>query len=147
MFEQMEFADAITPALTKTKVYVTGGFKTAGAMVHALKTVDGVGLARPVCQEPRLCKDILAGRVSGAIKMQMDEDDFGLTNVAAGTQIRQIGKDQEPIDLSKTENLEAFKKDMGAWFQGLSQDTKMEEYGFIDLETAQAAPYGVAATA
>ncbi|KAM0703466.1 hypothetical protein Q7P35_009405 [Cladosporium inversicolor] len=143
----LEFADAITPQLKKTKVYVTGGFKTAGAMVSALKTVDGVGLARPVCQEPRLCKDILAGRVSGAIKMQMDEDDFGMTNVAAGTQIRQIGKDQEPIDLSKTENLEAFKKDMGAWFQSLSQDTKMEKYGYIDLETAQAAPYGVAATA
>lgn len=143
----LEFADAITPQLKKTKVYVTGGFKTAGAMVKALQTVDGVGLARPVCQEPRLCKDILAGRVQGAIKMQMDEDDFGMTNVAAGTQIRQIGKDQEPIDLSKTENLEAFKKDMGAWFQGLSQDTKMEKYGFIDLETAQAAPYGVAATA
>ena len=143
----MEFADAITPQLSKTKVYVTGGFKTAGAMVKALQTVDGVGLARPVCQEPRLCKDILAGRVQGAIKMQMDDNDFGITNVAAGTQIRQIGKDQEPIDLSRTENLEAFKKDMGAWFQGLSQDTKMEKYGYIDLETAQAAPYGVAATA
>lgn len=95
----------------------------------------------------RLCKDILAGRVLGAIKMQMDEDNFGLTNVAAGAQMRQIGKDQEPIDLSKTENLEAFKKDMGTWFQGLSQDAKMEKYGFIDLESAQAAPYGAPAAA
>ncbi|KAM0721123.1 hypothetical protein Q7P37_003409 [Cladosporium fusiforme] len=141
----LDFADTITPALTKTKVYVTGGFKTVGAMVRALDTVDGVGLARPVCQEPRLCKDILSGRVNGAIQMQMDDNDFGITNVAAGTQIRQMGKDQEPIDLSKAENLEAFKKDMGTWFQGLSQDTKLEKYGYIDLETAQAAPYGVVA--
>lgn len=124
---------------------MTGGFKTVGAMVRALDTVDGVGLARPVCQEPRLCKDILSGRVNGAIQMQMDDNDFGITNVAAGTQIRQMGKDQEPIDLSKVENLEAFKKDMGTWFQGLSQDTKLEKYGYIDLETAQAAPYGVVA--
>jgi hypothetical protein len=75
--------------------------------------------------------------------MQMDDNDFGITNVAAGTQIRQIGKDQEPIDLSKKENFEAFQKDMGVWFQGLSSDTKLEKYGYIDLETAQAAPYGV----
>lgn len=126
-------------------MYVTGGFKTVGAMVHALNTVDGVGLARPVCQEPRLCKDILSGRVTGAIQMQMDDNDFGITNVAAGTQIRQMGKDQEPIDLSKSENLEAFKKDMGTWFQGLSTDEKLEKYGYIDLETAQAVPYGVVA--
>lgn len=139
----LEFAETICPVLSKTKVYVTGGFKTVGAMVNALKTVDGIGLARPVCQEPRLCKDILAGRVTGAIKMQMDDNDFGITNVAAGTQIRQIGKDQEPIDLSKPENFEAFQKDMGVWFQGLSQDTKLEKYGYIDLETAQSAPYGV----
>lgn len=116
-----------------------------GAMVHALNTVDGVGLARPVCQEPRLCKDILSGRVTGAIQMQMDDNDFGITNVAAGTQIRQMGKDQEPIDLSKSKNLEAFKKDMGTWFQGLSTDEKLEKYGYIDLETAQAVPYGVVA--
>lgn len=124
---------------------MTGGFKTVGAMVHALNTVDGVGLARPVCQEPRLCKDILSGRVTGAIQMQMDDNDFGITNVAAGTQIRQMGKDQEPIDLSKSKNLEAFKKDMGTWFQGLSTDEKLEKYGYIDLETAQAVPYGVVA--
>lgn len=139
----LDFAEQITPALSKTKVYVTGGFKTAGAMVEALKSVDGVGLARPVCQEPRLCADILSGRVSGAIQMLMDDNDFGITNVAAGTQIRQMGKDQEPIDLSKEENMEAFKKDMGTWFQGMSADTKMEKYGYIDLETAQATPYGV----
>lgn len=40
----IEFADLIAPGLKKTKVYVTGGFKTVGAMISALGTVDGVGL-------------------------------------------------------------------------------------------------------
>lgn len=87
----LEFAEQIVPALTKTKTYVTGGFKTVGAMVSALDTVDGVGLARPVCQEPSLAKDILDGKVKGAIEQKLDQDNFGITNVAAGTQIRQVG--------------------------------------------------------
>ena len=106
----LDFAETIVPALTKTKTFITGGFKTVGAMVKALDTVDGVGLARPVCQEPRLCADILSGKVKGAIKQRLDESNFGITNVAAGSQIRMIGKDQEPIDLSREENEEAFMK-------------------------------------
>jgi len=86
----LEFAELIGPALSKTKVYVTGGFKSAGAMVHALESVDGIGLARPVCQEPRLCKDIVNGKVKAAIKMRLDDDNFGLTNVAAGKLCKDI---------------------------------------------------------
>ena len=82
----LDFAEAIVPALKKSKTYITGGFKTVGAIVKALDTVDGVGLARPVCQEFRLCKDILDGKVKGAIQQRLDPNDFGLTNVAAGTQ-------------------------------------------------------------
>jgi len=82
-------------------------------MDKALDVVDGVGLARPLCQEPRLCADILSGKVTGAIKQRPDENNFGITNVAAGTQIRQLGKDQEPIDLSQPDNEKAFMEDMG----------------------------------
>jgi len=46
----LDFAEVIVPSLKQTKTYITGGFKTVGAMVNALNTVDGVGLARPVCQ-------------------------------------------------------------------------------------------------
>jgi 2,4-dienoyl-CoA reductase-like NADH-dependent reductase (Old Yellow Enzyme family) len=52
----IEFAEKITPGLNNTKSYVTGGLKTIGAMVAALKHVDGVGLARAVCQEPHCPK-------------------------------------------------------------------------------------------
>lgn len=140
----LDFAETIVPALTKTKTYITGGFKTVGAMVNALNTVDGVGLARPVCQEPRLCADILSGKVKGAIKQRLDENNFGLTNVAAGSQIRMIGKDQEPIDLSKEEYEQAFMKDMGNWSDLMAHDTGMYSFGYIDFKSIEPHPYGVA---
>ena len=132
----LDFAEAITPGLHHTRTYITGGFKTSGAMVHALKTVDGVGLARPACQEPRLPEDILSGRVHGAIKQKIDQDNFGLTNIAAGTQIRQIGKDEEPIDLSDEEQVAAFQKDMNTWMEKMGADSSGSAYGYVDLSTA-----------
>lgn len=140
----LDFAETIAPALTKTKTYITGGFKTVGAMVNALGTMDGVGLARPLCQEPRLCADILNGKVRGAIKQRLDESNFGLMVVAAGSQIRMIGKDQEPIDLSKEEYEQAFMKDMGHWTDLTAHDTGMYSYGFIDIESIKPHSYGVA---
>ncbi|KAL8997399.1 MAG: hypothetical protein Q9169_003330 [Polycauliona sp. 2 TL-2023] len=139
----LEFAELIVPALTSTKTYITGGFKTVGAMINALNTVDGIGLARPVCQEPRLCADILSGKVKGAIKQRLDESNFGITNVAAGSQIRMIGRDQEPIDLSKEEHEEAFQKDMGDWTSKMAHDTGMYSFGYVDIESVKANPYGV----
>jgi len=140
----IEFAEEIVKPLTKTKTYITGGLKTVGAMVKALDTVDGVGLARPACQEPHLPKDILEGKVTGAIRLKLDEGDFGTQIVAAGTQIKQLGKDQEPIDLSDEKNVEAFKKDMQAWGKKMGEDAELKEYGFVDLSQV-AQPYGVAA--
>jgi 2,4-dienoyl-CoA reductase-like NADH-dependent reductase (Old Yellow Enzyme family) len=141
----LDFAEEIVKPLTKTKTYITGGFKTVGAMVKALDTVDGVGLARPVCQEFHLPKDILEGKVTGAIEQKLDQNDFGLTNVAAGTQIRQVGKDQEPIDLSDQKNVDAFMNDMQTWGQKLGGDKEMNEYGYVDLSQA-AKPYGTTAS-
>jgi hypothetical protein len=108
-----KFAEAILPGLRKTKTYVTGGLRIVGAMAEALKTADGVGFVRPACQEFHFHKDILDGKITGAIDQKLDQNNFGLTNVAAGTQIRQVGNDEKPIDLSKKENMEAFLKDMG----------------------------------
>lgn len=133
----IEFAERIVPALKQTKVHVTGGFKTAGAMVKALDTVDGLGLARPLCQEPRLCRDILSGKVKGAIEQKFDPNDVWDSNLAAGSHIRQIGKDHEPIDLSKEENVVAFRKDVAEWMKG------QRIYGFADL-TGPVVPYGSA---
>jgi 2,4-dienoyl-CoA reductase-like NADH-dependent reductase (Old Yellow Enzyme family) len=141
----IEFAEKITPSLSKTRTYVTGGFKTAAAMVDALNTVDGVGLARPVCLEPELPRQIISGEVHAAIDQLTDDNDFGATNVAAGTQIRQLGKDQQPIDLSVKENMEAFQKDVGTWSKGFEEDKEGNKYGFVDIESIPSVPYGGAA--
>lgn len=141
----LEFAEKITPSLTKTKTYVTGGFKTAAAMADALGTVDGVGLARPVTLEPELPRQILSGEVNAAIEQLTDDNDFGATNVAAGTQIRQLGKDQQPIDLSDQKNYEAFQKDVGTWSKGFEEDKDGSKYGYVDINSIEAMPYGTAA--
>lgn len=138
----LEFAENIVKPLSKTKTYITGGFKTVSGMVNALDVVDGVGMARPTCQEFHISKDMLEGKIDGAVKLQLDDNDFGLTNVAAGTQIRQVGKDQEPIDLSKKENVDAFMKDMQSWGEKLGNDKEGKEYGYIDLSHA-GNPYGM----
>lgn len=140
----LEFAEEIVPALKKTKVYVTGGFKTVAAMVGALKTVDGVGLGRAATQEPRLPNDILEGKVNGVVEQLFDANNFGLTNVVAGTQILQIGEGKEPMDGSKQQNVEGFQQDMGAWMQAM-QASKLEKTGFVPLNKVPQVPYGTAA--
>lgn len=82
----LDFADMIVPRLKKTKAYVVGGLRTASAMVKALDSVHGVSLARPVAHETDLPKKILQGKAKSAIQYKLDEQDFGVTNVAAGTQ-------------------------------------------------------------
>jgi len=139
----LDFADEIVKPLTKTKTYIVGGLKTVGAMVKALDVVDGVAIARPACAEPHLPKDMLEGKVDAAMKLQLDDNDFGATNVAAGTQIRQIGKDQEPIDLTDEKNVQGFFKDVEAWQGKLGGDKELKEFGYVDLSQA-ARPYGMA---
>ena len=50
----IEFAEMIRPLLKKTKVYVTGGFRTASGMVQAVQdgACDGIGIGRPLGAEP-----------------------------------------------------------------------------------------------
>lgn len=82
----LEFADMIMPNLKKTKAYVVGGLRTVSGMVKALDTVHGVSLARPVTHEFDLPKKMLEGKVQSAIQYKLDENNFGPTNIAAGTQ-------------------------------------------------------------
>ncbi|KAJ4185306.1 hypothetical protein NW767_012952 [Fusarium falciforme] len=140
----LEFAESIVPRLKQTKVFVTGGFRTVSAMVKALDVVDGVGLARPLCAEPNLPKDILEGRVNtGAVVLKINNQDYGLTETAAGTQIRQLGRNQCPMDLTNDEVVEAFQKSTEKWEKALEADgDKMEVYGYVDLEGVELAPMG-----
>ncbi|KAH7124898.1 hypothetical protein B0J13DRAFT_679854 [Dactylonectria estremocensis] len=140
----LEFAEAIMPKLTKTKVFVTGGLRTVNAMVKALDVVDGIGLARPLCAEPNLPKDILEGRVkTGAVILKIDNQDYGLTETVAGTQIRQLGRNQAPMDLTRDDVVEAFNRSTKKWEKALEEDgDKLEVYGFVDLEGVELPPMG-----
>ncbi|KAK9251920.1 hypothetical protein V1507DRAFT_482000 [Lipomyces tetrasporus] len=125
----LEFADMIVPALQKTKTYITGGFKTLSGMLDVLKTVDAV------TQEFSLAKDMLNGSISAAINQKVHQDDFALTNTIAGSQIRQVGKGQEPIDMSREENVQTFLEAMRTWAQRMEEDAQaMKLYGYVDLD-------------
>lgn len=82
----LDFADKIIPELSKTKAYVTGGLRTVKAMVDALDTVHGVGLGRPATHEFDLAAKILSGEANSAIDYLLDEQNFGVTNIASGAQ-------------------------------------------------------------
>ncbi|KAH8802409.1 hypothetical protein F5884DRAFT_903102 [Xylogone sp. PMI_703] len=124
------FAELIRPLLKETRSYVTGGFQTVGGMVNALRFVDGVGIARAACQEPNLPRDILTRKATGVIKQKLDQDDFMITSLAAGTQLEQIAHGFNPIDFSVQSNVDAFLQDMGKWFQNLQADSEQNMQGF-----------------
>ena len=143
----LEFADLVVPGLgpapRKTKVYITGGLRTVGAMVKALDVVDGVGLGRPAAQEPRIANDILEGRVSGAIRPVNAVEDVSMGLAVAGVQIGQVGRGEEPFDTSDEKAVESYLQDLKKWGADLAADgDKLEKYGFPTL-TAEQRPYGV----
>lgn len=82
----LEFADSIVPRLSKTKAYVVGGLRTVAAMVEALDTVHGISLGRPATNEFDFPKRVLQQGVKSAVDIKFDEQDFGTTNLTAGTQ-------------------------------------------------------------
>lgn len=92
----IEFAEMIRPHLKQTKVYVTGGFRTASGMVRAVEggACDGVGIGRPLSAEPYLCKEILEGKVKGAMENFMP---LPQNTQASGTQLHQIGLGHKAI--------------------------------------------------
>ncbi|TDZ60910.1 NADH-dependent flavin oxidoreductase nadA [Colletotrichum trifolii] len=138
----LEFAEQIIPRLNKTKVYVTGGLRTTAAMVKAVQTVHGVGLARPVCNEFDLPKKMINGEVNSSIQTLFGEQSFGLTNVLAGTQMRLVGKDKEPLDVSQEKYKEVFEKSMEKWSAKMADNSDNSEYGFIDVEGVKLEPFG-----
>ncbi|KAK4452509.1 hypothetical protein QBC34DRAFT_26428 [Podospora aff. communis PSN243] len=138
----LEFADMIVPQLTKTRAYVTGGLRTVSGMVRALETVHGVGLARPVCHEFDLPKRILSGEAQGAIDYLLDDQDYLLTDVAAGTQVKIVGYDKAPLDMTQQSIVDSFNKSMAAWFQQLTTDTTNSFYGWVDVDEELLQPYG-----
>ncbi|GFP59625.1 NADH-dependent flavin oxidoreductase nadA [Trichoderma asperellum] len=131
----LEFAELIIPHLKKTKVYVTGGLRSAAGMVKALNSVDGVGLGRPAAYEPALPQRILDGAADGAVQPFFDENDTGLGLLAAKTEMKLVGLGHEPLDLSREDHQKVFSAALSKWSGRL---------GPLDIEDFDFQPYGTA---
>ncbi|QRV93333.1 NADH:flavin oxidoreductase/NADH oxidase [Ceratobasidium sp. AG-Ba] len=115
-----EFAEKITPSLTKTVPYVTGGFRTAAGMAEAIRSGScaGVGIARPACSDPYLPAEIIAGKAAGSTEVKLPANDFAILSMAAGAQMEALGRDEPVFDLSDpkvvrrfNEAAQAYRKD------------------------------------
>ncbi|EKJ73732.1 hypothetical protein FPSE_06078 [Fusarium pseudograminearum CS3096] len=140
----LEFAETIIPELKKTKAYVTGGLRTVHAMVEALKTVHGIGLARPTTNEFDLPAKLIKGDANAAIDTLLDEQNFGITNVAAGTQIRLVGKNKQPLDLSREDHKKVFEESMQKWGEAMANNEDKSKFGYVDVEGTKLEPFGAA---
>lgn len=139
----LTFAEKIAPTLSTTKVYLTGGFRSVAGMRHAFDntSIDGIGIGRPLCQEPLLLRLILSGRVAEAASTPLDDAEFVIATVAAGTQIRQLGFDQQPLDLSVPADLEVLQRDSKRWFERVKGDKEGRMVGFVDVVSKVGVPY------
>ncbi|KAF8710231.1 Oxidoreductase, partial [Rhizoctonia solani] len=110
----IEFSEKLRRQLTKTKVVLTGGFKTAGGMAQAIDdgACDFVGLARTTAAEPRIGASILATRTTRA-RPTLIPDHIGLQTGAAFVQIKDIGEGREATDFSKPEEATKFLTALG----------------------------------
>ncbi|KPM39111.1 hypothetical protein AK830_g7462 [Neonectria ditissima] len=130
----IEFAEVVVASRKTIRAYITGGLRSAAAMVAALDVVDGVGIAKPAAQEPGIGRDMIQGKVTGALKpVDSLESSFPVHSVAVGTHIRQLGKGQVPFDTTNEVVVQGFLKDMQQWFQALQADTNLELCGYPDL--------------
>lgn len=122
----LKFAEVIRPALSKTKVYVTGGFRTGKAMVEAIQTnaTDGIGLARPTTAELTLCKDLIANKIHACSKPALDEGDFGATSNLSGAQMGQIARGEKILDASDKEAADDFLAKVGEFMKKMGDDIK-----------------------
>lgn len=90
------------------------------AMLEALKVVDGIGMARAICQEPDLCKMIIAGECEGRTVQILDQSNYGLTAMMAGSQMRQMSLGGQPMDGGQQEAVDEFKQRLGPWISDMT---------------------------
>lgn len=122
----MNFADVVRPALKKAKVYVTGGFRTAAGMIRAIEagSTDGIGLGRPVCEEPDLPLKLISGEVHSARNSLIDLHNFNLSNSAAGVQITQLAYGKTPFDSTDKPNVDRYLTVFNEFIQKLQENAK-----------------------
>ncbi|PWZ03031.1 FMN-linked oxidoreductase [Testicularia cyperi] len=112
----IEFAERIRPHLTKARLAVTGGFRSSAAMAKAVeeKSCDIVGLARPLCGEPHLCKELISGQKEKA-KSPHEDLPKQIEIAACVVQLHQIGAGETPCDTSTSEGAKFATKIVQSW--------------------------------
>ncbi|EPQ32058.1 uncharacterized protein PFL1_00256 [Pseudozyma flocculosa PF-1] len=100
----IEFAERIRPHLSSSKLAVTGGFRTAKIMAKAIEeqSCDIVGIARPLCGERHLVKELLSGKKEKATDAHPSMP-AQLTLPACIVQLKMTGSGQ-PIPQMTTED-------------------------------------------
>ncbi|CCO32781.1 NADH-dependent flavin oxidoreductase [Rhizoctonia solani AG-1 IB] len=105
------FAEEISPRLTQTAPYLTGGFRSAAGMVEAIKSgiCQGIGIARPAGSDPMLPTEIIQGLISGSADVKLPPEDIIATILATGVQMESMARGIPVIDLSDPEQVLRFK--------------------------------------
>lgn len=101
-------------------MYVTGGFRSARGMAKAIEegACDGIGMGRPLGAEPYLCKEILEGRVQGAIENFVP---LPQNTQATGSQLHQVGHGHRLISDWSDE------AEVKRWVEAFEKETKRKE--------------------
>ncbi|KAF5004237.1 hypothetical protein FDECE_9266 [Fusarium decemcellulare] len=138
----LHWAEMIIKSLSsdrKMKTYISGGMRSAGAMVNALKVVDGVALGRPAAAEPDLPSKIIEGSVQGAVKpVEGYENDLSKSMAVAKVQISQIGRGYQPLNAGDISLMEILEADLKSWYQNAVQDgDKVEHIPFAKFSGPQ----------
>ncbi|PIC32999.1 hypothetical protein B9Z55_013138 [Caenorhabditis nigoni] len=131
----VEFADVIRPVFKNTVVYLTGGFRTVGAMVDAVQrnTTQGIGLGRPVTAEPDLPKKILSGSVPSAVQDAFNPNNIIYQIMASVSQIEEMGRNSleksggnvmdQISDFSDEQVVAGFEEKLAKMFGGNAKKT------------------------
>jgi hypothetical protein len=84
-------------------------------MVDAVKggSCEGVGLARPVCEEFDFPKKLLSGQVASTRKTLVPDSNFMMGNQVCCAQIAQVGRGEKPTDTLDDSKLQPLLKELG----------------------------------
>jgi hypothetical protein len=58
--------------------------------------------------------------------------------------IRLVGKDKQPLDLSREDHKKVFEESMQKWGEAMANNEDQSKYGYIDVEGTKLEPFGVA---
>lgn len=143
----LKFAETIVPQMgetaadRRTKVFINGGLRTAGAIAKAIDTVDAVGIVRSSAQEPWIARDLLNGNITGAVHPRAPFDnEFVMTNGMAGAQLRQVTSGFMPFNSSDEKAVDVYLKDKAAHGGAAANDPDNKLPWFLNISVKKV-PY------